>query len=142
MAGHRDISMTSNRTLRANKSYKLVQSAIKAQPYAYVHLELLRPTASSSDKLDAIQVRSFCTVALKQFLGVTGIATPLDILKVEGHNCWLRIPQGNLSSFSAAITTWHGTTQDGLHSNLRIRGCSAWLGALVGQQDDQKLWTA
>ncbi|KAI1354959.1 hypothetical protein F5Y01DRAFT_220971 [Xylaria sp. FL0043] len=126
---------------KVNKSHELVSAVIKAPPYSYAHLELFNAESLKAVELDALQVKSYCTAALKQFLGATGIAIPLDILKVEGQSCWLRLPRDNLGAFAAAITAWQGTTQDGVHYTLQIRGCSDWLGTLVGQQDEQKLWT-
>ncbi|KAI1131937.1 hypothetical protein F5Y10DRAFT_232284 [Nemania abortiva] len=127
---------------KVNKSYELAKSVIKAPPYSYAHLEILNAEPSSKGgDLDALQVKSYCTAALKQFLGATGMAIHLDILKVEGQSCWLRVPRDDLGAFAAAITAWQGTTQDGIHSVFRIRGCSDWLGALVGQQDEWRLWT-
>ncbi|KAJ2984993.1 hypothetical protein NUW58_g5774 [Xylaria curta] len=142
MATVADVSTASaGSTPKGNKSHELVKSVIKAPPYSYAHLELFNPESSSAEELDALQVRSHCTAALKQFLGATGVAIPVDILKVEGSSCWLRVPRDDLGAFAAAITAWQGTRQNGVHSTLRIRGCSDWLGALVGQQDEQKLWT-
>ncbi|TRX96247.1 hypothetical protein FHL15_002971 [Xylaria flabelliformis] len=126
---------------KVNKSYELAKSVIKAPPYSYAHLELFSAESAKTEELDALQVRSYCTAALKQFLGVTGMAIPLDILKVEGQSCWLRLPRDHLGAFAAAITAWQGTNLDGISSTFRLRGCSDWLGALVGQQDEQKLWT-
>lgn len=136
-----DADMSIEIAPKMQKSHALVSSVIKTPPYSYAHLELLSAGPSRMAELDVLQVRSYCTSALKQFLGATGMAVPLDILKVEGQSCWLRLPRDNLGAFAAAITAWQGTTQDGVHSTLLIRGCSDWLGALVGQQDEQKLWT-
>ncbi|KAJ3561879.1 hypothetical protein NPX13_g8775 [Xylaria arbuscula] len=127
---------------KVQKSHALVTSVIKTPTYSYAHLDLLSATGlSNPTELDALQVKSYCTSALKQFLGATGMGIPLDILKVERQSCWVRLPRENLGAFAAAITAWQGTTQDGIHSTLLIRGCSDWLGVLVGQQDEQKLWT-
>ncbi|KAI1745821.1 hypothetical protein F4680DRAFT_442096 [Xylaria scruposa] len=128
---------------KAKKSYELAKSVIKAPPYSYAHLELFNAAepAAKMEELDALQAKSYCTAALKQFLGVTGMAIPLDVLKVEGQSCWLRLPRDDLGAFAAAITAWQGTNQDGISSTFRLRGCSDWLGALVGQRDEQKLWT-
>ncbi|KAI8633072.1 hypothetical protein F5Y19DRAFT_287238 [Xylariaceae sp. FL1651] len=128
-------------TPKVSKYHKLAESVIKAPPYSYAHLELLNAESPNAGEIDALQVRSFCTAALKQFLGATGMAIPLDILKVEKQSCWIRLPRDDLGAFAAAITAWQGTTQDGVHSSFRIKGCSDWLGALVGQQDEQTLWT-
>ncbi|GAW27229.1 hypothetical protein SAMD00023353_8900320 [Rosellinia necatrix] len=142
MATDADTSMASIGSVpKVKKSYELAKSVIKAPPYSYAHLELFNAGPSGTGELDALQVRSYCTAALKQFLGATGMGIPLDILKVEGQSCWLRLPRDDLGAFAAAITAWQGTTQDGDHHTFRIRGCSDWLGALVGQQDEQRLWT-
>ncbi|KAI0969705.1 hypothetical protein F4678DRAFT_151595 [Xylaria arbuscula] len=138
MATDADASISS--APKVNKAHELASAVIKAPPYSYAHLELFNAESSKTTELDALQVKSYCTAALKQFLGVTGMAIPLDILKVEGQSCWLRLLRDNLGAFAAAITAWQGTAQDGVHSTLQIRGCSDWLGALVGQQDEQKLW--
>ncbi|KAI1633559.1 hypothetical protein F4809DRAFT_580383 [Biscogniauxia mediterranea] len=125
---------------KAKKAHELATCTIKAPPYAYAHLEVFSNEGPEAIELDALQVRSYCTAALRQFLGATGMAIPLDILKIEGHSCWLRLPRDDLSGFSAAITAWQGTMQDGIRLSLRIRGCSDWLGALVGHQGEQRLW--
>ncbi|KAI1659047.1 hypothetical protein F4813DRAFT_37276 [Daldinia decipiens] len=125
---------------RVKKSHELATVTIKTPRYSYAHLELFSASADPG-VLDALQVRSKCTSALKQFLGTTGLGMPLDILKVEGKDCWLRVPRDDLAAFSAAITAWQGSYQDGLHSSLRIRGCSDWLGALVGRDGEDELWT-
>ncbi|OTA94811.1 hypothetical protein M434DRAFT_70558 [Hypoxylon sp. CO27-5] len=125
---------------KVKKSHELVTATIRAPRFSYAHLEVFTNSADAVE-LDALQVRSYCTSALKQFLGTTGVGIPLDILKVEGKDCWLRMPRDDLGAFSAAITAWQGTYQDGVHSSFRIRGCSDWLGALVGRDGEDKLWT-
>ncbi|KAI1184619.1 hypothetical protein F5B17DRAFT_442473 [Nemania serpens] len=146
MAANADTSIASKGSApKVNKSHELARSVIRAPLYSYAHLELssanVPETNTRAEELDALQVRFYCTAALKQFLGATGMAVPLDILKVEGRSCWLRLPRDDLGAFAAAITAWQGTAQDGVHSIFRIRGCSDWLGALVGQQDEWRLWT-
>ncbi|KAK6833660.1 hypothetical protein PG987_008354 [Apiospora arundinis] len=94
-----------------------------------------------SIELDALQVRSYCTAALQQFLGIAGTAISIDILKVDGADCWLRIPRDNLGAFSAAITAWRGTNENGVHVTFQIKGCSDWLGSLVGRVGQDTLWS-
>lgn len=129
-------------TAAASKSHKaqeLATCTIRAPPFSYAHLEAQRNSAEPLE-LDAIQVRSFCSAALKQFLGISGQAISIDILKVDGPSCWLRIPRDDLSAFAAAITAWQGTYEGGTHSTLRIKGCSDWLGSLVGRDGEEQLW--
>ncbi|KAI1415247.1 hypothetical protein F5Y13DRAFT_7338 [Hypoxylon sp. FL1857] len=136
-----DVSMTTSTpgAAKVKKSHELVTATIRAPRYSYAHLEVFTNSPDPIE-LDALQVRSYCTSALKQFLGATGVGIPLDILKVEGKDCWLRMPRDDLGAFSAAITSWQGSYQDRVHSSLRIRGCSDWLGALVGRDGEDKLW--
>ncbi|KAI1074158.1 hypothetical protein F5B20DRAFT_469740 [Whalleya microplaca] len=141
MAEEADVSMTGTPEVpKVKKSHELVSATIRAPRYSYAHLAVFTDSTEPV-KLDALQVRSYCTSALKQFLGTTGIAIPLDILKVEGRDCWLRLPRDDLGAFSAAITAWLGTSQNGYHTSLRIRGCSDWLGALVGRDGEDQLWS-
>ncbi|KAI1765949.1 hypothetical protein GGR53DRAFT_488239 [Hypoxylon sp. FL1150] len=136
-----DTSMTGmSSPTKAKKSRELVTATIRAPRFSYAHLEVFS-TSADPGELDDLQVRSYCTSALKQFLGTTGVGIPLDILKVEGKDCWIRLPRDDLAAFSAAITAWQGSFQNGLHSSLRIKGCSDWLGALVGRDGEDKLWT-
>ncbi|RYP79819.1 hypothetical protein DL769_002764 [Monosporascus sp. CRB-8-3] len=130
---------------KSQKFHELATATISAPPWAYAHLELFSSntgsSSSSGEELDALQARSYCAAALKQFLGVRGAAIHLDVLKVEGRECWVRLPRDDLGAFAAAVTAWQGTTQSGCHSTLRIRGCSDWLGTLVGRQAQDRLWT-
>ncbi|ETS79592.1 hypothetical protein PFICI_09445 [Pestalotiopsis fici W106-1] len=127
-------------TSKSHKAQELATCTIRAPPFSYAHLEAMRKNSLEALELDAIQVRSYCSAALKQFLGVSGQAISIDILKVEGPSCWLRIPRDDLSAFAAAITAWQGTYEGGTHSTLRVRGCSDWLGSLVGSEGAEQLW--
>ncbi|KAI1853615.1 hypothetical protein JX266_001599 [Neoarthrinium moseri] len=124
---------------KSHKAQELAACTIRAPPFSYAHLEVLRDSAQPAE-LDAIQVRSYCTAALKQFLGISGTAISVDILKVDGAACWLRIPRDDLAAFAAAITAWQGTYEGGLHTTLRVKGCSDWLGTLVGRQGEDEMW--
>ncbi|KAH8908786.1 hypothetical protein BR93DRAFT_966821 [Coniochaeta sp. PMI_546] len=135
-----DISVASSTQAlyKSQKSHELFACTIKAPPFAYAHLELVTDTARPT-KLDNLQVRSYCTAALRQFLGEHGVAVAIDILKVDGKACWLRLPRQDLSVFSAAITAFSGTAQNGGTSLLRLLACGDWLGSLVGRADEENL---
>ncbi|KAL5094099.1 hypothetical protein Trisim1_008209 [Trichoderma cf. simile WF8] len=125
---------------RLHKTQELLTCTIKSPPFSYVHLELLTNPHDAAVELDNLQVKSYCTAALRQFLGLTGTAIPLDVLKVERSECWVRVPREDLGSFAAALTAWKGTNDGGIESLLRIKQCSDWLGAMVGSNGQDRLW--
>lgn len=124
-----------------SRSHDILTCTINAPAFSYAHLELV----SDGDlpvELDNLQAKSYCVVALRQFLGLTGMAVSLDVLKVEGSHCWLRVPRPDLGSFAAAITAWRGPGDGGVPCVLQIRQCSDWLGAMVGSDGQDELWNS
>lgn len=117
-----------------SKSREIYSTTIKNPTYAYAHLELITTT---NIILDDLQIRSYLTAALKQFLGATGAGMPIDILKVQGKESWVRVPRQDLGAFAAALTAWSGS---GPSTGFMIRAAGDWLGALVGRHDQRKLW--
>ncbi|KAL1877098.1 hypothetical protein VTK73DRAFT_8835 [Phialemonium thermophilum] len=135
---------------KAKKSRELFTCAIKCPPISYVHLQMVAhdniPTAVP---LDALQIRSYCTAALRQFLGDTGVAIVVDILHVSGSECWVRVPRPDLAAFAAALTAFPGVSSTPSDPSqgpqlvvLRIRACGDWLGALLGKANEQTLWSS
>jgi ribonuclease P/MRP protein subunit POP8 len=137
---------SNNKTKNKNNKEKMSKSAeftsrtIRSPPFAYAHLQLVTNSSPSPLELDAISVRKYCTAALRQFLGLAGTAISLDILKVQGSDCWLRVPRDDLAAFAAAVTAWQGTFEGDAQVMWRIRACSDWLGSLVGQMGEEELW--
>lgn len=117
-----------------SKSREIYSTAIKNPTYAYAHLELI---TTNNLILDDLQIRSYLTSALKQFLGTTGSGMPIDILKVQGKESWVRVPRQDLGAFAAALTAWSGS---GSSAGFIIRAAGDWLGALVGRHDQRRLW--
>lgn len=117
-----------------SKSREIYSTTIKNSTYAHAHLELI---TTNNIILDDIQIRSYLTSALKQFLGATGAGMPIDILKVQGKETWVRVPRQDLGAFAAALTAWSGS---GPSTGFMIRAAGDWLGALVGRHDQRKLW--
>ncbi|KAI7784718.1 hypothetical protein LA080_009362 [Diaporthe eres] len=117
-----------------SKSCEIYSTTIKNSTYAYAHLELI---TTNNTLLDELQIRSYLTSALKQFLGATGSGMPIDILKVQGKESWVRVPRQDLGAFAAALTAWSGS---GPSTGFLIRAAGDWLGALVGRHDQRRLW--
>ncbi|KUI57903.1 putative ribonucleases P protein subunit pop8 [Cytospora mali] len=127
--------ITKDKSKTKGKSHDIYTTTIKTPPYAYAHLELITTTTTI---LDDLQVRSYLTSALKQFLGSTGSGMPIDILKVDGKDCWVRLPRQDLGAFAAALTAWPGS--GGVVTGFLVRAAGDWLGALVGRSDQRKTW--
>lgn len=126
---------------KSSKSHVLFTSTLRSPAFAYTHLEMMTDTPGTVE-LDDLQVRSYITAALRQFLGDHGAAVAADILKVDGRECWLRLPRQDLGLFSAAITAFPGTSVGGGSGVLRLLACGDWLGSLVGRADEKRLWTS
>jgi ribonuclease P/MRP protein subunit POP8 len=98
---------------------------------------------SIDSSLDALQVRAYCTSALRQFLGDTGAAISVDILAVRNDDIWVRVPRADLAGFSAALTAYGGMARGrGVTTVLRLRACGDWLGSLLGRAEQQELWAS
>lgn len=123
------------------KSHELLSVTIKSPPFSYAHLEAIRDEPADS-ATDMLQFRSYLSAALTQFLGVTGAAISIDILKVQGNECWVRVPRPDLGAFGAAVTAWSGSQDQGVLTMLRLRQCSDWLGTMVGSDGQDQLWTS
>ena len=123
------------------KSHEILTCTVKAPPFSYAHLELITD-GHEAIELDNLQVKSYCTAALRQFLGITGTAISMDILKVQGSQCWVRVPRPDLGSFAAAITAWPGTSEGNTQCMFKLRQCSDWLGAMVGSDGQDRLWNS
>lgn len=97
---------------------------IRNPPFSYLHLTLLAPATTVFDLLTA---RAHLTSALSQFLGITGTAIPIDFLKIEGRDVWVRVPREDGAAVVGAISGWVG----GEGVAWRIREKGDWLGAVV-----------
>ena len=110
---------------KRKSSAVLSTSTVRAVPFAYFHLTLVSPH-NISDPLDDITVRTYLTSALNQFLGITGTAIPIDILKVDGRDVWIRAPAEDSKAVTEAVSGWIGSDV-----TWRICGSGSWLGGVV-----------
>lgn len=87
--------------------YEEKEDPLEGLKFGYVQLQLF---TDGPDKivLDDVLVRAYCNAALQQFLGLTGLAIPLDTLKTLNSESWLRLPREDVSKFKAAITAYRG----------------------------------
>lgn len=113
---------------------------IRNPPFTYLHLTLLTSSASpqtpNSSPIDILTVRAHLTSALSQFLGITGTAIPIDLLKVEGRDAWIRVPREDAVAAAGALSQW--VAKDGGIS-WRVKGTGDWLG-VVAAEDGHELF--
>ncbi|MCJ1306963.1 hypothetical protein MMC25_000607 [Agyrium rufum] len=120
---------------------KSFSTTIRSLPFTYLHISLFSAasdpppssvTGSSTftrrpDPIDEITVRTYLTSALKQFLGLTGTAIPVDILKVDQQDAWVRVSRGDGKAVMEALSGWVGTSDVA----WRVKGRGDWLGGVV-----------
>ncbi|KAI2794071.1 hypothetical protein POX_a00661 [Penicillium oxalicum] len=114
-------------------------------PWTYLKLQLIpQPDAPALQPLDELSARTYISSALSQFLGLTGTAIPIDILKIEpkgdttssgtSHkydSAWIRVPRDDGAAVVAAISSWIGGSGSASGAALRICAKGNYLGALV-----------
>ncbi|KAK4127690.1 hypothetical protein N657DRAFT_653844 [Parathielavia appendiculata] len=143
------------------KTRTLTTATLKHPPFAYAHLTLVNPAPNGIPNnnnlpiLDALQLRFYLTAALRQFLGDTGAGMSLDILLVQPHSAWVRVPREDLPAFAAGVTAFSGlplassasslsgsssSSAQGGRMVLRLGACGDWLGSLIGREEEEKLW--
>ena len=109
---------------------------LRGSPYTYLHLSLTN-ISKSTDRaaLDDITARTYLTSALSQYLGLTGSAIPIDILKVADQDLWIRVPEQDASAVVAAVGQWANVP---LGITLKIEGRGEWLGGIVAGAETRR----
>jgi ribonuclease P/MRP protein subunit POP8 len=116
----------------ASRTHHLATLRSPAWTYFHLHLYTLSPSASTSASatpLDALTVRRHMTAALSRFLGLTGTAIPLDILKLDADHVWIRVPRLDAVAVHEALASWVGEDSGG--QKWVVKGRSDWLITLV-----------
>jgi ribonuclease P/MRP protein subunit POP8 len=142
-----DISMTGvedakNRTelpTASKKGCEITTKTIKNPSFSYAYLEYMSDGQPTSD-LDILTVRSHLTSGLNQFLGLTGAAISVDILKVDQNGCWIRVPREDLKAVIAAMGQWVGADEGNAKVAWKLKASGNWLGSLVASQGIQDTW--
>lgn len=137
-----DISIDASKisTSKAQKGHEITTRTIKTPAFSYACLELISEPPIKIE-LDNLTVRSYLTGAFTQFLGFTGSAISVDILKVENGECWIRVPREDLSAVVAAVGGWVGNGQSNNRVGWRVRKSGNWLGSLVGGRTVDRTWS-
>ena len=106
---------------------------IKYPTFAYLHLTILDSNTmfrqpNTQPDVDIITARTHITSALDQFLGITGTAIPIDFLKIEHADVWIRIPREDLVAVTGALGQW--VSRNGELSWM-IKNRGEWLGGVI-----------
>ena len=132
-------------TQRSCQRRKRVQTEVtvtlRATPYSYLRLSVISIDGRvARHPLDAITARTYLTSALSQYLGLTGTAIPVDILKVTDHDFWVRVPKEDASAVVAAVGQWANAL---VGISFKIEGRGDWLGGVVasGEMGRDKLFS-
>lgn len=122
-----------------HRGHEISSKTIKAPAFSYVCLQLISDLAKPPE-LDILSVRSYIMAALTQFLGITGSAISVDILKVDPKECWIRVPREDLSPVVAAMGGWIGGIESEGRVSWRVKAAGNWLSALIGQVGAENVW--
>jgi ribonuclease P/MRP protein subunit POP8 len=126
---------TKKRKKRTPKPHVLSQLTLRDPPWSYIRLQHVASSNQSHD-LDAVTAHLHLTAALSQFLGLHGTAIPFDILKVEGQDVWIRLPNEDSSALIAAVGGWISANGEG----WRVKGLSSWDANALGRDGGQDLF--
>ena len=125
----------------STKQPSITSPTLRNPSNTYLHLSLIT-TTTSQPPLDTVTILSYLRSALSQYLGLHGTAIPIDVLKVDDEDAYIRMPYDDGSAVVAAVSQWQ--SRDGKVA-LRVKGRSAWLGGLIGMSSSgkrgDKLWT-
>jgi len=126
---------------KLHRGHEITSKTIKTPQFSYVCLQLVSESPSGTgSQLDSLTVRSYIGSALNQFLGLTGSAISIDILKVEGKETWIRVPREDLSHVLAAVGGWIGGSEMSGKMGWRIKTSGSWLSVLVAQREADQIW--
>ncbi|RMJ28377.1 hypothetical protein PHISP_00764 [Aspergillus sp. HF37] len=131
----------------AKTPQKATQFTSRNPSWTYLKLQLInQPNTSSTTTLDALTARTLLTSALSQFLGLTGTAIPIDILKISSSESpspqdqrvvWIRVPREDASAVVAALSSWIGGSKTSGGGNVAWRVCAKgnfWVPWLPGPE--------
>ncbi|PKX96863.1 uncharacterized protein P174DRAFT_457612 [Aspergillus novofumigatus IBT 16806] len=111
---------------------------LKLQLYAllYTHHSTHPPTHTLANPPRPLTAKTHLTAALAQFLGLTGTAIPLDILKIAREDeaqtptVWIRVPLSDAAAVVAALSSWIGGGGGSKSATATATG-GAWRGGCV-----------
>jgi ribonuclease P/MRP protein subunit POP8 len=106
---------TKKRKRKDGKPHILHHSTFRKPTWTYFRLSLITPSATTanttapSSAIDPLTVSPLLMSALNTYLGMTGAAIPVDILKTQGREVWVRVPRQDARGVRAALSGWVGS---------------------------------
>ncbi|KAL2067837.1 hypothetical protein VTL71DRAFT_15935 [Oculimacula yallundae] len=126
---------------QSHRGHEITSRTIKTPQFSYACLRLFsESTTATASQLDTLTVRSYVGSALNQLLGLTGSAISVDILKVEGRECWIRVPREDLSLVIAAVGGWTGGFEGDGKVGWKVKSSGNWLSVLVAEGHAGQPW--
>lgn len=118
------------------KNLTVAKYSARKPVWSYLHLQhVSQPPIKTA--LDEMTVIMWIDEALQRFLGLHGRAIPVDIMKLDERDVWVRVPHDDHSALVAALSGW--TSRDG--GALRVLGSSSWDANCHGRDGGQDLFT-
>lgn len=99
------------------KPHILYQATFRKPIYSYFHLVLITPGLTSTtpntspqhtSDIDPLLASQLLSKPLQAYLGITGAAIPIDILKTSGRGVWIRVARQDARGLRAALSGWIG----------------------------------
>lgn len=94
-------------------------STLRHPQHTYFHLTL-HSSCPQPPTIDPLLTSQLLTNALSTYLGLTGAAIPVDILKSEGRDAWIRVPSRDARGVRAGVSSWTGKV-GGVGVSWRVR---------------------
>lgn len=140
-------SQPKSKRRKTSKPSVLASFTIRNPTWSYIHLTHLSSSSqiplsetnnshdqfiSTSPSIDAITARLQLQASLQQFLGLHGTAIPIDVLKIEGRQVWIRVPREDVSAVVTAVGGWVGKGGEG----WRVHSWGCWGARDAGDGSD------
>lgn len=109
---------------------------LTSPPWSYIHLQHHQTPQNTSSGLDALTAHLQITSALHQLLGLHGAAVPVDVIKLQSDEVWIRVPAADCKGVIAAVGGWVGRAGEG----WRVLGWSSWSAGAEGKEGGRDLF--
>jgi ribonuclease P/MRP protein subunit POP8 len=128
-----DVTRPKNKKQKTKPHHVLYQHTLRKPSWTYFHLQLF--AASSDESADILTAKRYLTSALHRFLGLHGAAIPVDILKLQEREVWIRVPREDATAVHEALASWTGDS-----TRWIVKRRDEWLVRLAAAGNGQDLF--